>query len=150
MGNLDEKLVNNDCFQIWYETDHGLLQVHWRALSSTHQAKDCLLGVLEKVRAQRIQRLLLNLDGMPELSVLDCYVLEKRVQQQLPGLQLQQLALVLTSYMQHQALLESSVVSPPFDMQVFDDSATALEWLQQSSNAEGARWTVSHNAYEAA
>ncbi|GGG45619.1 hypothetical protein [Hymenobacter glacieicola] len=150
MSTLKEKLVNNNCFQIWYETDHNLLQVQWQALSSTHQAKDYLLDVLEKVRSQRIQRLLLNLDGMPELSVLDCYVLEKRVLQQLPNLQLQQLALVLTSYMQHQALLESSVMSPPFDMQVFDDSSTALEWLRNADNTEDKGWRVSRNEYEAA
>ncbi|WP_139924815.1 hypothetical protein [Hymenobacter sp. DG01] len=116
-----------------YDSAHCLLQLQWLALSPMHLAKDCLLDALRLVQRQGVQRVLLNLDGMPELSALDAYLLETNLLLALPALSVQQVALVLTSYMQHQLLLESSLRQPPFDIQVFDDAETALDWLQQSA-----------------
>lgn len=133
MTMMAEMRRRNDCFQIIYDPANGLLQLQWLALSPMHQAKDCLLEALQLVQRQRAQRVLLNLDGMPELSALDAYLLETNLLLALPALTVQQVALVLTSYMQHQILLESSLRRPPFDIQVFDDAETALDWLQQSA-----------------
>lgn len=123
----------NDCFQITYDPANRLLQLQWLALSPMHQAKDCLLDALQLVQRQNAHRVLLNLDGMPELSALDVYLLETSLLLALPALSVRQVALVLTSYLQHQLLLESSLQQPPFDIQVFDDAETALDWLQQSA-----------------
>lgn len=133
MDISDKIRGSHSCFRVQYEPDYRLLNLQWRALSSIHQARDSFQQALETIQRHRIQRLLLNLDGMPELSALDSYLLETNYLLALPSLSLQQVALVLTSYMQHQMLLESTLRRPPFDIQVFDDAATALEWLRQPS-----------------
>lgn len=130
--NVSDKVRGSyNCFHVHYEPAHRLLCLQWRALSSIHHIKDRFLQVMETIQRQRIQRVLLNLDGMPELSALDSYLLETNCLLAMPLLPLQQVALVLTSYMQHQMLLESTLQQPSFDIQVFDDAATALEWLRQ-------------------
>ncbi|MBX0292705.1 hypothetical protein K3G63_19830 [Hymenobacter sp. HSC-4F20] len=150
MHNSPGGVIPSDCFFTWYEPEHRLLQVQWRPLSSPHQAKDCLLEVLQQVQNQRVQQLLLNLDGMPELSALDCYLLETSYLLALPLLPLRQVALVLTSYMQHQLLLEITLHQPPFEIQVFDDAHTAREWLRHPSALETSVRSVHHASYKAA
>ncbi|RPD46291.1 hypothetical protein DNI29_14915 [Hymenobacter sediminis] len=122
--------------------------MQWRAFSSIHYAKDSFQRTLETIQRQHIQRVLLNLDGMPELSALDAYLLETNYLLALPMLPLQQVALVLTSYMQHQMLLESTLQQPSFDIQVFDDAATALEWIRQPTALAVAKMNTTPTLYQ--
>lgn len=139
------------CFQLDYEPAHQLLRLQWQALSSLHHVRTCLLAVYERVREQGACRVLLDLHGMPELSAQDRYWLETCYLPLLPKLPLQQVGLVLTSHTQHQTLLEMSNVLPAFDVQVFDDAETALEWLRQPATRHPAPWLVGFraNAYAA-
>ncbi|GAB3300279.1 hypothetical protein GCM10027348_25140 [Hymenobacter tenuis] len=138
------------CFQIWYEPQHCLLRLHWQALSSFYQIQQCVPDVLERLQKEQIQGLLLDLDGMPDLSAMDQYWLEVRCLAGLPNLPLQHLALVLTSHTQHQMLLEVSLRQPAFEIQVFDDADTALDWLRSSAALQAAAGAAGLSASVAA
>lgn len=120
-----------NCFHLWYQSDQHLLGLRWLTFSSLQQVRASLMAALSQFKRHRTHRLLLDLEGMPELSAADHYWLETAYFPALAHFPMRQVALVLTSHRQHQALLESSVHQFPLDLQVFDDAATALEWLQQ-------------------
>lgn len=127
------------CFLVRHEQAHNLLYIEWQPLVSAAPAREMLLNLLSVIDARHSSRWLVNLHGMPALSLSDQQWLEHHYLPQLAKLPLQYMALILTSYRQHQDLLDvTSHFPPPFEVQVFDDSVTALEWLRHASESDAA------------
>ncbi|RIY12864.1 hypothetical protein D0T11_03830 [Hymenobacter rubripertinctus] len=85
------------------------------------------------VQQQGVGAWLLDLQDMPDL-LLDQHWLEYHYLPRVAALPLRHLALVLKSQWQHQTLLDARGIPPAFEVQIFDDAATALDWLQQVVN----------------
>ena len=127
------------CFLVRHEQAHNLLYIEWQPLVSATPAREMLQSLLSGIDAQRSSGWLVNLHGMPALSLSDQQWLEHHYLPQLARLPLRHMALILTSHRQHQDLLDITThFPPPFEVQVFDDSATALEWLRHACASDSA------------
>lgn len=126
-----------NCFQLQFHTADNLLQVQWRALAAPYQLQTALGQLIELVRIQGISRWLLDLANMPMVGPVGLQAFDADSLQLLAKLPLQQVAVVLTSYQQHQELLDVMLrFAPCFEVQVFDEATTALEWLLQPATPQ--------------
>ena len=116
-------------FLIRYEQPGEVLYTQWQALASIHRASPALEQLLGVVREQQTSAWLLDLHDMPDLLLLDQQWLEYYYLPRVAALPLRHLALVLKSQWQHQTLLDARGLPPTFEVQIFDDAATALDWL---------------------
>jgi len=122
------------CFLVRHERARNLLYIEWQPLASAAPAREMLQHLLTVIDARHTTRWLVNLHGMPALSLSDQHWLEQHYLPQLARLPLQHMALILTSYRQHEDLLDVTAhFPPPFEVQVFDEPATALEWLHNTA-----------------
>lgn len=118
---------------IKYERNAALLHAQWQFLAAPHRAPSALCSLLAAVSGPRVRACLLDLQHMPDLACLGQGQTEYHLLLQLAALPLQQLALVLKTDGQHEALLAATnQLLPAFEVQVFDDAATALDWLRQT------------------
>ncbi|AHJ95857.1 SpoIIAA family protein [Hymenobacter swuensis] len=118
------------CFLVRHEQARNLLYIEWQPLVSAAPAREMLQQLLTAIDTRHAVRWLVNLHGMPALSLSDQHWLEQHYLPQLVRLPLQYMALILTSHRQHEDLLDVTAhFPPPFEVQVFDDLTTALEWL---------------------
>lgn len=123
------------CFLVRHEQARNLLYIEWQPLVSAAPAREMLQQLLTVVDTRHSTRWLVNLHGMPALSLSDQHWLEQHYLPQLARLPLQHMALILTSHRQHQDLLDVTAhFPPPFEVQVFDDVATGLEWLHYAAD----------------
>lgn len=122
------------CFLVRHEQAHNLLYIEWQPLVSAAPAREMLQHLLTTIDARHSSRWLVNLHGMPALSLSDQHWLEQHYLPQLARLPLQHMALILSSHRQHEDLLDVTAhCPPPFEVQVFDDLTTALEWLRYAA-----------------
>ena len=133
MNNVVEmrERISTSEFLIRYEQAGRVLYTQWQALASIHRASLALEQLLGMVRQQQIGAWLLDLRNMPDLLLLDQQWLEYHYLPSVAALPLRHLALVLKSQSQHQTLLDARGLPPAFEVQIFDDAVTALDWLRQ-------------------
>ncbi|WP_139255209.1 STAS/SEC14 domain-containing protein [Hymenobacter psychrophilus] len=116
-----------------YERNAALLHAQWQFLAAPHWAPSALRSLLTALAGPRVRACLLDLQHMPDLASLGQGHTEYHLLLQLAALPLHQLALVLKTDRQHEAVLAAaSQLMPSFEVQVFDDAATALDWLRQT------------------
>ena len=123
------------CFLVRHEPARNLLYIEWQPLVSCAPAREMLQQLLTVIDTRHSTRWLVNLHGMPALSLSDQQWLEQHYLPQLTQLPLQHMALILTSPRHHEDLLDITArFPPPFEVQVFDDVATGLEWLHYAAD----------------
>ncbi|SES77228.1 SpoIIAA-like [Hymenobacter actinosclerus] len=116
-----------------YERNAALLHAQWQFLSAPHRAPSALQSLLTAAAAPRVRDCLLDLRHMPDLASMGQPQTEYHLLVQLASLPLQHLALVFKADWQHEALLAATdYLAPTYEVQVFDDDATALDWLRQT------------------
>ncbi|RFP66270.1 hypothetical protein D0N36_04425 [Hymenobacter lapidiphilus] len=116
-----------------YEWNEALLHAQWQFLSAPHRAPSALQSLLLAAARPRVRACLLDLQHMPDLSSMGQPQTEYHLLVQLATLPLQHLALVFKADWQHEALLAATdCLAPAYEVQVFDDAATALDWLRQT------------------
>lgn len=131
-------------FLIKHEKNSGFVHAQWNLMAALHHAPPALNYLVTVVAEQRVSHCLLDLQHMPDLVLLGHHQIEYHLLLQLSALPLRNLALVLKSDWQHEALLTAaSKLSPSFDVQVFDDVPTALDWLRQAEGQSAGRARVS-------
>ncbi|WP_019946507.1 hypothetical protein [Hymenobacter aerophilus] len=123
-----------DCpLEVKYERNAALLHAQWRFLAAPHRAPLALQGLLAAAAGPRVRDCLLDLRHMPDLGSMGQPQTEYHLLVQLASLPLQHLALVFKADWQHEALLAAMHdQAPAYEVQVFDDAATALDWLRHT------------------
>lgn len=133
MNKVAEKRRNISTgeFLIRYEQPGSVLYTQWQALASIHRASPALEQLLNVVNQEQVGAWLLDLQNMPDLLMLDQQWLEYQYLPRAVALPLRHLALVLKSEWQHHTLLYAHILPPTFEVQIFDDATSALDWLRQ-------------------
>ena len=126
-------------FSIYHEQGAAILQAQWQPLASVHRAAPALQRLLNMLTEHCVSSWLLDLHHMPDLLLIDQHWLEYYYLPAVAALPLRHLALVLKPHGQHETLLDAREnLAPAFEIQVFDDATTALDWLRQMSRTAAA------------
>jgi len=128
--------ILNLCLQ--FDQLSGVLLVEWVALSNPHYLRSSAEQLLILLREQEVRHLVLDMNSLPDLSVADQIWLGDYWMPGLVALPLERLVLVIDSSRQHNQLAVDALhdlVQPAirFSSHYFSDTASALDWLTDSS-----------------
>lgn len=123
-----------DSLVLFHDATLRLLYHRWQGQHNMHRFRPAVLYVQQVLRQHAIESWVVDLNGLPNLSLDDQIWLSDEVLPALAPLgSLKQLALVLSSNVYNQLAAETLLYHGQrhlnFDIQFFSDSPAALDWL---------------------
>lgn len=144
--------IPNFCLQV--DPLLGVLLLEWVALSNPHHLRTSATHLLALLQEREVRHLVLDINSLPDLSIMDQLWLGDHWMPGLVALPLERLVLVIDSNRQHNQLAIDALhdlVQPAirFSSHYFSDVASALDWLTDSSPrlpALAAEWAARYPA----
>jgi hypothetical protein len=132
----------------------GVLLLEWVALSNPHHLRTSAMHLLALLQEQEVRHLVLDINSLPDLSIMDQLWLGDHWMPGLVALPLERLVLVIDSRRQHNQLAIDALhdlVQPAirFSSHYFSDVPSALDWLTDNSPrlpALAAEWAARYSA----
>ncbi|QIL76743.1 MULTISPECIES: hypothetical protein [Hymenobacter] len=130
-------LAQIDCLRVQYDESLCLLRYQWCGGSSLHSFAQAMNYLAELVQTHQIKRVLVDMNGLPELSMKEQIWVGVSWFPRVAAQSVQHVAVVVPpaatyNQMVVESLLGFSRQITRFDVQFFADPGSALDWLTNS------------------
>ena len=141
-----------DCLRVQHDQSLQLLRCQWCGGAQLHSFAQAMLYMANLVRVHGVTRVLIDVNGLPDLSMKEQLWVGAEWLPQVEAQSVQQVAFVLPlthtyNQMVVESILEVDCRLLQFDVQFFAETSTALDWLTASSTAHmlalAAEWEAS-------